>query len=363
VPVVNQAELQALLDRQLRRGHVYNAVVGVRSRDGSLDVTAAAGIADPEYETAMTADTPYAIASITKMYTAAAILTLHERGLVDLDETITAYLPGNLLAGIHVYRGTDHRDRIKVYQLVNQTSGLPDYFLDKPRGGRSVYQELAQGHDRALDLSQVLAIVRNLRPKFPPGERAAYADTNYRLLGAIIEAVTGTSLADAFQEMIFAPLDLKHTHLYRAAESPPGERPAMIYLRDRPVRLQRSSPPTLPMAASSRRSRRAWPFSARSSTGAVRPGPVRPDDPAVAPGVLPDEVRVRHDAGRPSALVPPMARLPRPDRAFGVDRIIRLLLPGEGTLSGRHAEPDRRSQPAGPADDPDRRGTVTASAE
>jgi CubicO group peptidase (beta-lactamase class C family) len=238
-----QAKLQALLDRQIGRGNVFNVVAGVQSADGSLDVAAAAGLADPASGTAMTPETPYHLASIAKMYTASAILKLHEQDQLDVEETIATYLPASLTEGIHVYRGTDYGGQIRVYQLVNQTSGLADYFLDKPKGGRSVFDDLKQGHDRALDTAQVVEVVRGLTPKFPPGQgggtRAHYADTNYRLLGAIVEAVTGQPVAEAFGQLIFEPLALAHTHFYDAGVARPEGEPATVYLKASPLHLPR----------------------------------------------------------------------------------------------------------------------------
>jgi CubicO group peptidase (beta-lactamase class C family) len=189
----------------------------------------------------MTVDTPYFIASVTKMYTAAVILKLHEQGKLNLDESIAAYLPAAQIDGIHVIGGTDYSRHIKVYQLINHTSGLPDYFEDKPKGGSSLADEIKQGHDRLLDLPQILAMVRTLTPKFEPGSRsgtkAHYADTNYQLLGAIMEAVTGQSIAEAFRTMIFAPLNLTQTYAYTASVAQSQPPPAAIYFKNRALHI------------------------------------------------------------------------------------------------------------------------------
>lgn len=238
---MNQTELQAMLNRQVGSRDIYNVVVGIRSRDGQINAAAAAGTANPATSAKMQADTPYFIASVTKMYTAAVILKLHEQGLLDLDKPISDYLPASMIDGIHIYKGVDYSAQIKVYQLVNQTSGLADYFEDKPKGGHSLFDELKQGHDRALDIQQVMDIVRNLPPKFEPGaqngEKASYADTNYQLLGAIIESVTGRSIADNYRTMIFDPLRLKQTYAYDRSAAQSNRAPAVIYLEDRAVNL------------------------------------------------------------------------------------------------------------------------------
>jgi D-alanyl-D-alanine carboxypeptidase len=233
-----QEKIQALLDRQIGRGNVHNVIVGVQSEDGGVDFVGAAGIADPASGAPMNPDTPYSLASITKMYTAAVVLRLHDQGLLDLDEAISKYLPASLIEGIHVYQGTDYSAQIKVYQLVSQTSGLADYFLDKPRGGRSVFEELKAGHDMALDVERVMDVVRGLEPKFAPGagggRKARYADTNYRLLGEIVEQVTGEPVASVFARLIFEPLGLADTRFYDAEAAC---KPATIYLGGEPVDL------------------------------------------------------------------------------------------------------------------------------
>ncbi len=67
-----QTAFQALLERQINRGNVYNVVAGIQSEDSSIDLVGAVGIADPATGAEMTIDTPYVIASITKMYTVTA---------------------------------------------------------------------------------------------------------------------------------------------------------------------------------------------------------------------------------------------------------------------------------------------------
>lgn len=148
-------KLQSLLDSQVGKGGLHNL--------------GAAGVADPGTGAAMTPDTPFFIASVTKVYTAAIIMQLHEQKRLDLEAPLSAYLPADLLDGIHVYKGTDYSRQLKVYQLVNQTSGLADFEADKPRGEKSVLDELMAGHDRAIDTAEGLRITRALSPHFAPG--------------------------------------------------------------------------------------------------------------------------------------------------------------------------------------------------
>lgn len=234
---MNQAQLQTYVDKQIGK-HIKNIVVHLQSADESFTLIASAGIANPHEQSPMMPDTPYFIASISKTYTAAIIMKLYEEGKLNLDAPIADYLPESVWRGIHVYKGRDYSQELKVYQLVSQTSGLPDYFEDKPRGGRSLYEDIKAGAlDRAYTLDDVLDRVRTLTPKFEPdakeGRKAHYADTNYHLLGVIIQAVTGQSYADNLSKYITAPLGLRHTYAFDASQASNKPKPATLYFKDR----------------------------------------------------------------------------------------------------------------------------------
>ncbi len=232
-------KLQSLLDAQVGKGGLRNIVAAVQSYDHNLDFTGAAGVADPGTGAAMTPDTPYFIASVTKMYTAAIIMRLYEEKQLDLEAPVSAYLPDAMLDGIHVYKGTDYSHQLKVYQLVNQTSGLADFEADKPRGGKSVIAELTAGHDRYIDTAEALRITRTLSPHFLPGApgRAYYSNLNYRLLGEIIKTITGKPMAVNFAERICAPLGLQRTYLYDWTKPRPADAPATLYMNKAPVNV------------------------------------------------------------------------------------------------------------------------------
>lgn len=233
----NTRKLQSLLNAQIGKGNTHNVVAAVQSYDKRLDFIGASGIADPHTGAAMTPETPYFIASVTKMYTAAIIMGLHEEKRLDLEAPVSGYLPASLLDGIHIYSGTDYSRQIKVYQLVNQTSGLADFEADKPRRGKSVLQELMAGHDHYIDTAEALKITRSLSPHFPPGTpgRAYYSNFNYRLLGEIIQAITQKPMVVNFEERICAPLGLRRTYLYDWTAPRPADLPAALYLNNAPA--------------------------------------------------------------------------------------------------------------------------------
>jgi D-alanyl-D-alanine carboxypeptidase len=231
--------LQEVLDAQIGRGNICNVVAAVESHSRNFALIGAAGISDPHTGAAMTPETPYFIASVTKMYTAAIILRLYEERRIDLNALISDYLPDSLTRAIHVYKGTDCSDRIRVFHLINHSSGLADYEADKPRNGKSVIDELKSGQDRSIDTAEALEIVRKLKPRFVPGARgkAYYSNTNYRLLGAIIENVTGKTMAASFEEMLCAPLGLQHTYLFDWTAPKARDAPATIYLKASPANV------------------------------------------------------------------------------------------------------------------------------
>ncbi len=228
--------LQALIDREMQKRHTHSLLLGVRSRDGRIAFMGGGGQAS--------VDSPYFIASVTKMYTVVVLMQLVDEGRLDLDAPLTAYLPAGLIAGIHVYRGVDYSRQLRVYQLIHQTSGLADYFEDRPPQGYSLLEEVKQGQDREFALADVLAMVREMPPRFAPdardGCRSHYADTNYQLLGAIVEAVTGDSIGTNFVARIFDPLGLPQTYLYDYRAPRDGPQPLAFYSGDQRLAIPRT---------------------------------------------------------------------------------------------------------------------------
>jgi D-alanyl-D-alanine carboxypeptidase len=226
------------------RRHIPHAVLAVESGGGRFRWTGAFGIATP-CRTPMAVDTPYFLASIDKMLTAAAVLRLCESGRVALDTPLTACLPANLTRGLHRMDGIDYTDRITVRHLLGHTSGLADYIEDRPRGGRTLVERLVEEGDFSWTREEALDTVRNrMRPHFPPPPadaprpRPRYCDTNYLLLNALIEETAGQALHAVYGEMIFRPLGLRRTWLPgHSAPADPAPEPASLWFRDRAVAL------------------------------------------------------------------------------------------------------------------------------
>jgi len=235
---INQ-KLQDLLDKQIGKGYIRSVVAAVQSCDRRVDFSGASGIANHETGTSMTPDTPYFIASLSKTYTAAIVMRLDEQRLLDLDAPITEYLPDSMIDGIHVYKGVDYSAQIKVSNLIEHSSGLPDHESGKPAGGKSLMDELKAGIDREVSNQEAVEITRGLKPLFPPGApgKAYYSNTNYRLLAEIITSISGKSMAEAYQEFICSPLGLEHTYLFDWTASRTGLTPATVYLKEKPAHV------------------------------------------------------------------------------------------------------------------------------
>ncbi len=165
---INQ-KLQDLLDKQIGKGYIRSVVAAVQSCDRRVDFSGASGIANHETGTSMTPDTPYFIASVSKTYTAAIVMRLDEQRLLDLDAPITEYLPDSMIDGIHVYKGVDYSAQIKVSNLIEHSSGLPDHESGKPAGGKSLMDELKAGIDREVSNQEAVEITRRLNRFSRPG--------------------------------------------------------------------------------------------------------------------------------------------------------------------------------------------------
>jgi D-alanyl-D-alanine carboxypeptidase len=194
-------DLPDALERIVAQWHERAWVPGVAVsiRQGSSSWSTAAGHADEETEAPLRADMPFPIASVTKPIVAATVLRLVEEGAIDLDAPTTRYVPS-----------FPDADRVTIRQLLGMRSGLPDYtqafgLLD------GVEEDLYHGRSREWNARELLDVVAGFPPDFAPGDRYAYSNTNYILLGEVIRAVTGRAWHEAMADEVLAPLGLDDT--------------------------------------------------------------------------------------------------------------------------------------------------------
>ncbi len=142
----------------------------------------------------ITADTPMRVASLSKSFTAAAVLTLVDEGRIVLDRPVIAYLPE--------FRMADARAAaITVRQLLNQTSGLSDRTVD------------IGATQRAADLAGYVAALRPGRLAATPGTQWAYCNVNYDVAARLVEVVDGRPFREAMRERVFNPLGMVNSSI------------------------------------------------------------------------------------------------------------------------------------------------------
>jgi CubicO group peptidase (beta-lactamase class C family) len=207
---INEEYLNRELQTLINTKNVYGTVLRVESGDGSFSWTGAAGD--------MQADSPYFIASVTKLYVTAVVMRLIEEQRLSLDDKIAKYLSEEEMRGLHVLKGVEYSHQITIRHLISNTSGLPDYFFHKQPDGETAASRLLEGVDQSWPVEQTIRTVKKLKPNFEPGKKgkAAYSDTNYQILGKIIETVTGKTMGEVFQTYIFDVLDLRNTFAYQS---------------------------------------------------------------------------------------------------------------------------------------------------
>jgi CubicO group peptidase (beta-lactamase class C family) len=166
------------------------------------------GYADAEARVPATAETVYRIGSINKQFVAAAFLQLADQGKVRLDDPITKFIPE--FAG--------YADGVTLHHLLTHTSGLPA--APSPPWDPEMTRRVPPG--------EVLLRLRNTPIVSPPGERWAYNNSGYFVLGTALERITGKSYPQYFQEAFFGPLRMTST-VY-CDEPPPVARRARGYV-------------------------------------------------------------------------------------------------------------------------------------
>jgi len=155
-----------------------------------------------------TIDTPINSASVGKLFTTACIMMLQDQNKLSLEDKVVEHFDKDTFKGLHIYKGVDYSYKLKLSDLLFQTSGLPDY---EAKGGitKRVIQE-----DFEISTDELIEITKSLKPCFAPvGKQAYYSDINFHFLGEIIEKITQSPLEEVFRTSLFEPLGLKNTYV------------------------------------------------------------------------------------------------------------------------------------------------------
>ncbi|MBP6625409.1 MAG: beta-lactamase family protein, partial [Chitinophagaceae bacterium] len=181
--------------------HDFNGNVLVAEK-GEILYSQSFGFANETTKEKLTVNSVFETGSVSKQFTAMAIMILMENGKLNLDHEIKRYIPE-----VSNYNG------ITIRNLLNHTSGLPDYM--------NVMDSLFDKSKIATN-KDLVAIFSNYKPKvlFEPNDKFEYSNTGYALLATIIENVSGLTYADYLHQFIFKPLKMKNTFVYNRRLNP-----------------------------------------------------------------------------------------------------------------------------------------------
>jgi CubicO group peptidase (beta-lactamase class C family) len=190
------------VDRYIRAERERQRIPGISVailRNNQVLLARGYGLSNVELGVPASDSTVYQSGSVGKQFTAAAVVMLAQQGRLDLDDPITRWLP----------QGAGVWDRVTVRHLLTHTSGIREY-TDSTFDFRRDYTE---------DQLVTFAAARPL--DFPPGDRWAYSNTGYVLLGALVRRVTGQFYGTVLRELIFSPLGMESTRIISEAEIVP----------------------------------------------------------------------------------------------------------------------------------------------
>jgi CubicO group peptidase (beta-lactamase class C family) len=192
-------EVDAYVEQQMHRLNMPGVSLAIVKGDKIVHLRGF-GRARPGGE-APTPQTPFFIGSLTKSFTALAVMQMVEAGKIELDAPVQRYLPWFQVADPQASA------QVTVRHLLNQTSGLPT---------SSGEIQLADFDDSPGGTERQARALSTLKLSRPVGSAFEYSNSNYNLLGLIIEAASGELYADYIQEHIFTPLDMSHSYTSQA---------------------------------------------------------------------------------------------------------------------------------------------------
>ncbi|WAP51819.1 serine hydrolase [Arthrobacter sp. ATA002] len=194
---------------------IYGVNVSVRTPDRNVEHFAA-GVADAETRRPMAPNSYLRIASVTKLFTATAVLQLVIAGRLGLETPAAQFLPAEFTAAL---------DGVSIRQLLNHTSGLsePELLLF-PSIRRGSLESVIHHAGRTLEPLALARLGLENPPLFPPGNQYWYSNTNYHLLGLVLESVTGRTAYDVIASEVLAPAGLASTYFPRGKPACPIHR-------------------------------------------------------------------------------------------------------------------------------------------
>ena len=185
--------LDAAFEKSFRQSGAPGAIAAVRTPEGTW--VSELGVANKASGQPMRADMHHRVGSFTKTFTATLLLKADAEGLLSLDDTIDQYI-----------KGVPNGDEITHRQISDMTSGIASYTLDK-----QFQKELFSNPRKPWKPEKLARIGIKDSPVFDPGKGWQYSNTNYIILGLVLEQVTGKPIGKLYQKEIIKPLHLKET--------------------------------------------------------------------------------------------------------------------------------------------------------
>ena len=216
-------ELRRVADEVRTATNAPGAIVAVQ-RGKRAPVIVARGTRDRRGGGQLRTDDPFVVASVSKAFTAAVVLSLVEQGELRLDDGVADFVPG-------------WDRRIRVRHLLNHTSGLPLWGNkdDPPDSPRNALE--SADLSRRFTLAEGIESLRTMPLLATPGKKTHYSNANTILAGLVVEAVTGKPLVEAYHREVLDPLRLRST-AYPPQETPPRPPiPGVLYVDDAKTEL------------------------------------------------------------------------------------------------------------------------------
>lgn len=195
-PFDDQLTLSEHFDKYLAAMEKHRGFNGsiLIAKDDEILFSEGYGYADIEKNIKNTSDTKFAIADLTKTFTAMSIMQLYEKELLDLDDSISKYIPD-----------MSYGDQVTIRHLITHTSGIVNYTDMIGMFGIEL---------KDLNKKTIIELIKNYPPIFEPGTSWQYNNSGYVLLGLIVEEVSEMTLEEYLKENIFKPLKMNNTGTY-----------------------------------------------------------------------------------------------------------------------------------------------------
>ena len=185
-------QARALVEEQVKAGRFSGSVLV--AKDGAPLLREGFGAADREWDIPNAPDTKFRLGSLTKQFTATAILQLAEAGKLSVDDPVSKFYADAPAAW----------SKITIKHLLSHTSGIPSY--------TGIPNFFSKGASKLpLKPEEIVKLTQDKPLEFEPGAKYAYDNTGYVLLGVVIEKVSGQTYADYLSQHIFQPLGMKNT--------------------------------------------------------------------------------------------------------------------------------------------------------